>query len=208
MAGRPRGVEDLVILRAAAEVMGQVGPSGLTLAAVARQVGLVPGTLVQRFGSKRGLMLALADQSVRDVDALPSRVRGGQDAALGALTALIAQWMAPMVTPETFANHLAFLCMDLTDPELHERALAVHRAQHRAIGTLLAEAVSSGELKAATDVETLTATVQAVTSGAGLVWALDRRGTLVERVRHGLDAVLAPHATAFPPNPSDDLETT
>ncbi|MFE5804844.1 TetR/AcrR family transcriptional regulator [Streptomyces sp. NPDC056491] len=203
MAGRPRGVEDLVILRAAAEVMGQVGPSGLTLAAVARQVGLVPGTLVQRFGSKRGLMLALADQSVRDADALPGRVREEQDAALGALTALIAliaQWMAPMVTPETFANHLAFLCMDLTDPELHERALAVHRAQHRSIGTLLAEAVSSGELKAATDVEALTATVQAVTSGVGLVWALDRRGTLVERIRHGLDAVLAPHATALPPN--------
>ncbi|MFG2989223.1 TetR/AcrR family transcriptional regulator [Streptomyces sp. NPDC048257] len=187
-----------MILRATAEVMGQVGPSGLTLAAVARQVGLVPGTLVQRFGSKRGLMLALADQSVRDADALPGRVREEQDSALGALAALITQWTAPMVTPETFAHHLAFLCMDLADPELHERALAVHRAQRRAIGTLLADAVSEGELAAATDVEALTATVQAVTSGAGLTWALDRRGSLVERVRHELDTVLAPHVTATP----------
>ncbi|GGS16782.1 TetR family transcriptional regulator [Streptomyces nojiriensis] len=196
MAGRPRGVEDEVILRAAAEVMGRVGPSGLTLAVVAREVGLVPGTLVQRFGSKRGLILALADQSVRDTDALPDRVRAEHGSALGALAALLAEWTAPMVSPQTFANHLAFLCMDLTDPELHERALAVHEAQRRAVGTLLTQALSTGELRATTDVEALTATVQAVTSGAGLVWALDRQGTIVQRVRRGLDAVLAPHIAA------------
>ncbi|WP_327733167.1 TetR/AcrR family transcriptional regulator [Streptomyces nojiriensis] len=197
MAGRPRGVADEAILRAAAEVMGRVGPAGLTLAAVAREVGLVPGTLVQRFGSKRGLILALADQSVRDTDALPDRIRGEHGSALEALAALLAERIAPMVSPEAFANHLAFLCMDLTDPELRERALAVHEAQGRAVGTLLAQALSTGELRATTDVEALTATVQAVTSGAGLVWALDREGTLARRVRHGLDAVLAPHiATA------------
>ncbi|MFA7763561.1 TetR/AcrR family transcriptional regulator [Streptomyces sp. NPDC048723] len=186
-----------MILHAAAEVMGRLGPSGLTLAAVAREVGLVPGTLVQRFGSKRGLILALADQSVRDADALSDRVRGEQGSALGALAALLAAWMAPMVSPEAFANHLAFLCMDLTDPELHERALAVHDAQRRAVRTLLAQALATGELRTTTDVEELTATVQAVTSGAGLSWALDREGALVQRVRHALDAVLAPHvATA------------
>ncbi|WP_030758958.1 MULTISPECIES: TetR/AcrR family transcriptional regulator [unclassified Streptomyces] len=199
MAGRPRGVEDVVILRAAAQVMGRLGPSGLTLAAVAREVGLVPGTLVQRFGSKRGLILALADRSVQDADALSDRIRAEQDSALGALAALLAEWMAPMVSPETFAHHLAFLCTDLTDPELRERAFAVHEAQRRAVGALLTEAVSTGELRATTDVGTLTATVQAVTSGTGLSWALDRRGTLVQRVRHALDAVLAPHtATAAP----------
>ncbi|MGW6840133.1 TetR/AcrR family transcriptional regulator [Streptomyces sp. NPDC054958] len=199
MAGRPRGVEDVVILRAAARVMGRLGPSGLTLAAVAREVGLVPGTLMQRFGSKRGLILALADRSVQDADTLSDRIRGEQESALGALAALLAEWMAPMVSPETFAHHLAFLCMDLTDPELHERALAVHEAQRRAVRALLAEAVSTGELRATTEVDTLTATVQAVTSGTGLSWALDRRDTLVRRVRHALDVVLAPYtATATP----------
>ncbi|PWK64762.1 AcrR family transcriptional regulator [Streptomyces sp. CG 926] len=197
MAGRPRGVEDVVILRAAARVMGRLGPSGLTLAAVAREVGLVPGTLMQRFGSKRGLILALADRSVQDADTLSDRIRGEQESALAALAALLAEWMAPMVSPETFAHHLAFLCMDLTDPELHERALAVHEAQRRAVRALLAEAVSTGELRATTEVDTLTATVQAVTSGTGLSWALDRQDTLVRRVRHALDVVLAPYtATA------------
>ena len=46
MAGRPRGVDDAVILRAAVEVIGRVGPAKLTLAAVADELGLVPGTLV------------------------------------------------------------------------------------------------------------------------------------------------------------------
>ncbi|AYV25786.1 Transcriptional regulator, TetR family [Streptomyces sp. ADI95-16] len=196
VVGRPRGVEDAVILRAATEVLGRVGPSGLTLAAVAREVGLVPGTLVQRFGSKRGLILALADQSVKDADALPDRVRGEHEAALGALAALMTEWTAPLDAPETFANHLAALCADLTDPELHARALDVHRAQRRAIERLLAEAAAGGELRAGADTASLAGTVQAIAAGAALSWALDRRGTLAERVRHELDAVLGPHTAA------------
>ena len=42
-----------------------------------------------------------------------------------------------MTTPETFANHLAFLCVDLTDPELHQHALAVHETQGRAVTATL-----------------------------------------------------------------------
>jgi AcrR family transcriptional regulator len=203
MAGRPRGVDDAAILRAAAEVMGRVGPAGLTLAAVAREVGLVPGTLVQRFGSKRGLLVALSEQSAKDVAALPERVRGQHASVLAALTALMVESMAPMATPETFANHLAFLCMDLADPELYEPARAVHLAQRRTIETLLAEAVTADELQAGTDVSALAGTVQAITAGSGLTWALDRRGTLAERLREEIDTVLHPHVVT---RRADDLE--
>lgn len=202
MAGRPRGVDDETILRAAAEVMGRVGPAGLTLAAVAREVGLVPGTLTQRFGSKNGLLTALAGQSAKDADALSGRVREEHDTALGALAALIVQWLAPMDTPERFANHLAFLCTDLTDPQLYEPALTAHRAQRQAIRALLAEAVTAGELRDGTDVPALAGSVQAITAGAGLVWALERRGALAQRLRHELHAVLTPY---LPPG-HDDLE--
>src|SRR4051794_26739652 len=99
VVGRPRGVENAAILRAAADVIGRVGPVGLTLAVVAREVGLVPGTLVQRFGSKRGLLLALAEQSAKDADALPGRVREEHESALEALAALIVEPMASMATP-------------------------------------------------------------------------------------------------------------
>ncbi|MER7463209.1 TetR/AcrR family transcriptional regulator [Streptomyces sp. NPDC097981] len=203
MAGRPRGVEDAVILRAAADVIGRVGPVGLTLAVVAREVGLVPGTLVQRFGSKRGLLLALAEQSARNADALPGRVRKEHESPLEALAALIVEQMASMATPETFANHLAFLCIDLTDPQFRRHALAIHQAQRRAIEALLTESLSEGELRAGTDVAALAGSVQAITSGAGLIWALDRQGTLVQRLRQELDNVLSPH---FPRRHGHDLE--
>ncbi|MEU8799733.1 TetR/AcrR family transcriptional regulator [Spirillospora sp. NPDC048819] len=193
MAGRPRGVDDAVILRAAVEVIGRIGPARLTLAAVADEVGLVPGTLVQRFGSKRGLLLALAKQSARDADALHERAREGHASALAALRAFAGATVSEMTTPERYANHLAFLCMDLTDPELHEQALAVHRANGRVIETLLGAAVSEGGLVSGTDVGALAESIQAVIAGTGLTWALDRRGTLPERLRREVDAALAPH---------------
>ncbi|MGJ0156921.1 TetR family transcriptional regulator C-terminal domain-containing protein [Streptomyces sp. CH8.1] len=83
---------------------------------------------------------------------------------------------AGMDTPESCAHHLAFLCTDLTDPQLYERALAVHRARRRAIEALLTEAADAGELRAGTDAAALAGTVKAITAGAGLCWAVERRG--------------------------------
>lgn len=196
--GRPRGVEDAAILRAAVQVMGRVGPAGLTLAAVAREVGLVPATLMQRFGSKHGLLLALADQAEKDMTEMAGRVRRSHESALGALTALTTESVAAMATPESFANHLAFLCMDLGDPQLYERALAIHRTQKRMIEDLLTEAISAGELRAGGDAVALARTVQVVVAGTGLTWALEREGRLEQRIRQELDAVLSPHLPSWP----------
>ncbi|GGS93272.1 MULTISPECIES: TetR/AcrR family transcriptional regulator [Streptomyces] len=195
---RPRGVEDAVILRAAVDVIGRSGPGGLTLAAVAREVGLVPGTLVQRFGSKRGLLLALAEQAAREAEDLPVRARQGHDSPLAALEALLVSSTEHMATPEAFAHHLGVLCIDLTDPEFHRHALAVHRAQQRAVEALLGEAAGAGELRPGTDTAALAATVQAAAAGAGLVWALDRSGSLADRVRRELAAVLRAHQPHHP----------
>jgi AcrR family transcriptional regulator len=202
-AGRPRGIDDAAILRATVDVIGRVGPVGLTLAAVAREVGLVPGTLMQRFGSKRGLLLALAESAAKDADALLARVRAEHAAALTALAALIVAPAASMSTPETFANHLAFLCIDLTDPEFRPFALAVHQAQSRAVEELLTQALLAGDLRPGTNVAALGRSVQAVASGAGLIWALDRQGSLEQRLRQALDSVLSPHR---PPLSTDDPE--
>jgi hypothetical protein len=106
--------------------------------------------------------------------------------------AFAAEWMAPTVSPERFANHLAFWCMDLADPQLHEHALAVHQAQG-AIETLLAEAVSKGELRAGTDTAALAGSVQAITAGAGLTWALDRHGALPQRLQREISSLLDLH---------------
>ncbi len=196
VVGRPRVTEDSAIVRAAAEVIGRVGPAKFTLAAVASEVGLVPATLVQRFGSKRGLMLAMARQTAASADAVAGQAaeaRREHGSALSALTALAAGRLGAMTTPERFANHLAFLCLDLTDPELYGPALAVHQAHGRAIAALLDEAVATGELRPGTPSGPLTAAIQAIIAGAGLTWALEREGTLPDRVSAGIAAVLAAH---------------
>jgi AcrR family transcriptional regulator len=193
VAGRPRGVADADLVRAAVAVIGRVGPEGLTLGAVAREAGVVAGTLVQRFGSKRGLLLAVADHSAGGMDELLVRVRARHPGPLEALAELVVEWAAPLATPESYANHLAFLCVDLTDPEFHERALAVHRRQRAAVRSLLAEAVSAGELRPEAEPEALAGTVLALTSGAGLIWALDREGGLAERLRDAVGTALRPY---------------
>ncbi|MFF7633448.1 TetR/AcrR family transcriptional regulator [Kitasatospora sp. NPDC008050] len=195
---RPRTIDDAAILHAAAEVIGRVGPAGLTLAAVAREVGVVPGTLVQRFGSKRGLLLAMAAQSAVDAERLASRVRERHSSPLDALAELIVTSMAPMSTPETYANHLAALCIDLTDAQFREQALLVHQAQGRAMVALLAEALDDGVLNPGTDLAALTASLQSVVAGTGLTWALDRHGTLNQRLRHEVGRALAPYVRIVP----------
>ncbi|GAA3206511.1 helix-turn-helix domain-containing protein [Actinocorallia longicatena] len=187
--GRPRTVGDAAILRAAVEVIGRDGPGALTLGAVAKEAGVVPGTLVQRFGSKRGLLLAIARAGAR----APVRFPRDGGSALAALTAGIIASMAPMDTPVAFAHHLAFLCMDLTDPEFHGFALAAHEATGEAIAGLLGQALDEGELCPGTDVTALAATVQAVAVGAGVTWALDRRSGLAARLTAQIEAVIAPH---------------
>ncbi|MFJ7158245.1 helix-turn-helix domain-containing protein [Streptomyces sp. NPDC101118] len=193
MAGRPRGVDDAVILRAAVDVMGRVGPAKLTLALVAREVGLVPGTLVQRFGSKRGLLLALAAHSAADTEQLAADLRAAHDSPLDVLAAFLAALHAPMTTPEAYAHHLAFLCADLADDEFRARALAAEQDHAARVTGLLAEAADAGLLRPGTDPAALAATVRAATTGCGVLWAVDRRGTLLDRLRTTLDAVLAPH---------------
>ena len=55
---RPRTIDDDAVLDAADRIVERGGPAAVTFASVAAEVGLAPATLVQRFGTKRGLLLA------------------------------------------------------------------------------------------------------------------------------------------------------
>ena len=88
MAPRPRTVSDEDLINATMRVMSRLGPVKLTLAEVAKEAGVTAATLVQRFGSKRGLMLrisaALSAAFLTAASASPlSRVDGGSGPPLG-----------------------------------------------------------------------------------------------------------------------------
>ena len=64
MSPRPRTTSDATILAALTRVISRIGPAKLTLADVAAEAGHSRAGLVQRFGSKRGLLLAVAAVAV------------------------------------------------------------------------------------------------------------------------------------------------
>lgn len=187
---RPRTVDDEQILVAAAQVIGEVGPAHVTLASVGERIGLSPATLVQRFGSKRGLLLALA---AHDADAMPNRIRAAADAAepLTELVSVMTGFAASVSSVRDFANHLSFLLMDLSDPEFQEISRRHARAIHAAIAEVLQAAARAGQAQLRLSTGETARLVHAVYSGALVTWGMDPKGSAQKAVRSSLSAVLA-----------------
>ena len=195
MTPRPRTVTDEAILQATATIIGRLGPSRFTLADVGREVALSPATLVQRFGSKRGLMLALARSSAAFVDDCFAQIRADHPSPREALI-VAASFMAGMVeSPESLANHLAFLQIDLSDPEFHALALESHLANLRGYRALIEDAIEAGEL-ADCDAERLARTLLSLSGGSLIAWAIERRGDVRDFVRSDIEAALEPYSVA------------
>lgn len=187
---RPRTVADDAVLDAAARLIGRVGPARVTLAHVAEESGLSPATLVQRFGSKRGLLLAVARRRVDFGTAGPT--------PLAALVAGLVELSAPVRTPEALANNLAFLQLDLADAEFHAEAVAHFTGLRAHVEALLHDAIEAGELDERVEPARLAETVVTAYNGALIGWAVLREGTLEDWLRRQVAAVLAPYTTRRP----------
>ena len=189
---RPRTVTDDEILAATARAMSKVPPTRFTLAEVAREVGLAPATLVQRFGSKRGLLLALSAQSAAGMDACFDAVRQAHASPVEALLAAATEMARFSPTPEELANSIAYLHIDLSDAEFHRHILESSRAMQRGYRRLLDDAVEARELVPC-DTERLARAVEAVAAGSLIGWAIHRKGKAEGWVRKDLDTLLSPY---------------
>jgi AcrR family transcriptional regulator len=192
MSPRPRSVSDEEILAATARMIGRVGPVRLTLAHVAREVGLAPATLIQRFGSKRKLLLAMASQGGGYEDDFVARLRGEGRSALETARAFLLCFAGLAATPREMANHLAFLQIDLTDPAFHRITSRVFRSNHETIAALFAEAREKGEL-ASGDPKALARVLLAVVNGSLLTWAVYREGEAAAWLARDVDLALEPY---------------
>ena len=190
MSPRPRTIDDGAILQAAAMVISRLGPSTFTLADVAKAVRLSPATLLQRFGSKRGLMVALAQAGVDGVDACFDAVRAAHPRPLEALMAAATEMTRHVDTPEEMANHLAFLQIDLSDPEFYRLMLENSTRILAGYKVLLDEAIAAGEL-ASCDTRRLARAVGSMAGGSLISWAVLRDGTAEAFVRKDLETLLA-----------------
>ena len=192
MSPRPRSTTDAAILSATHRAMTRVGPMRLTLADVAREAGVSPATLVQRFGSKRQLLLALVATGSTEIGEQWAAIlaRAGQS-PLDALYAYAECMAALAPTPDVLANHLSFFQMDLVDPEFHRLALAHARETLAFLRKTLDAAVTEGELMPC-DTARLARAVQATVGGSLMQWAIDRKGKLKTRLREDVETLLRP----------------
>ncbi len=192
MSPRPRETSDSELFAATARVMQRRGPAQLTLADVAKEAGVVPATLIQRFGSKRDLLLATCKSGTGDLAAQFAAGREKHKSPLKALVELYVECSGFADTPESMANGLAYLQNDLTDADFREITLALFRATRKETQKFLDEAVAAGELVDC-DTEELARVIQQVKNGSMLDWAVFREGKLGAWVRDDLEALLRPY---------------
>lgn len=130
---RPKKLSDGDVLEAALRIAQGRGPDHLTFAAVSEACGLSPATLVQRFGTRDGLLQAALLRAWDRLDDLTA-----QAAATAALTpegavALLVGLSADYGGIETYAEGLMVLREDFRDPTLRARGAAWKRALSGAI---------------------------------------------------------------------------
>jgi AcrR family transcriptional regulator len=192
MTPRPRTIDDTAILEAAGRIISRQGPAKFTLADIASEVGLSAATLVQRFGSKRGLMLALARSARDSVEACFQLVRASNRSPLAAVLAAGTEMTRYVNSPEEMSNHLAFLQTDLSDPDFYGVMLENSRRIIAGYRRLLDEAVGAGELVPC-DTARLARAVDAMAGGSLIGWAVYREGTAETWVRTDLHTLLDPY---------------
>ena len=177
---RKRTIPDQDLLDAALVVVRAAGPEALTFAAAAGASGLAASTLVQRFGTKAGLLRAalLRAWDLLDEQTAAAAAAAGPGAE-GVVDMLVR--LSGCYDAHDFADQLRVLREDLRDPVLRERgqrwlALLGQEVERR-LGPAAPDGI--GELVVAHWQGTLT------------VWGFTRSTPLSEAVRTALTALLA-----------------
>jgi AcrR family transcriptional regulator len=183
--GRPRKISDEDLVAACGRVIGRHG-AGFTLAQVAAEAGVAVGTVSGRFGSKQGLLVAMMTTAAEGVEHRMRAAAAERADPLEAVTAAVLVTAEGVTDPATTTNHLAQLGVDLTDPELREGLRLLRERVHRVLARLLRAAALPGAPPPARAARI----IAAMAHGAQLDWALRPHGSLAERLREDVRAVL------------------
>lgn len=192
MPGRRQKVTDEDVFAAAQRAMSRRGPHELTLAHIADEAGVTPGRLVQRFGSKRALLVALSERFAGSAGLVFAGLREARRGPLATLRAYAACMADLAPTPEALLRNLAYLQGDLADDVLRGHLAENARATRQEIEALLEAATAAGELRHDVDVRVLARTVETIIGGSLMSWATYREGKAIDWIGKDLEAVLAP----------------
>ncbi len=172
-------------------VVTRLGPH-LTLADVAREAGVSAATLVQRFGSKRGLLLAFASLAAEGTDEEFAAIREKCPDPVDAIREFVRCVAQMASSPEAVSNGLAFLQVDLSDPDFHQYSLVQARATLIEIRKILDEAVKD-RIMVRCDTARLAFALNAIVGGAMVSWAVLRDGTAEEAMQQAVEMLIRPY---------------
>ena len=192
---RRRKVQNADVFAALVRVMLRRGPAELTLREIAREAGVTAGALVQRFGSKRSMLLAHARHAAATGDAGLTVSEPRTSSPLGTLRTAADMYASLADSPHAAVRNLAYLLNDLGDPALRRHLLRMSRTARAWYEQLLTEVIAAGELHGVTDVRPLARLIEATLRGSFLSWALYREGAAADWLREDFEAVLRPYLT-------------
>jgi AcrR family transcriptional regulator len=193
MSPRRRKAENEDVFAALVRVMLRRGPAELTLREIAAEAGVTAGALVQRFGSKRALLLAHARHAAATGDIGLDDPAPRSPSPLDALRSVTAVYAQMATTPRAALRNLAYLHNDMADPVLRRHLLRMSRAAREHYKQLVADAVAAGELRADTNRAALARAIEITLSGSFLAWTMYREGSAAEWLQEDLDAALQPY---------------
>jgi AcrR family transcriptional regulator len=193
MSPRRRKAEDADVFAALVRVMQRRGPAELTLREIAREAGVTAGALVQRFGSKRAMVLAHARHAAATGDVGLTIPAPKTSSPLKVLRSVAAMYAQLADSPRAAVRNLAYLLNDLADPVLRRHLLRLSRGARAWYEELLTDAVAARELGRDTDVRMLARLIEVTLRGSILNWTLYREGAAADWLREDLDEMLRPH---------------
>lgn len=178
---RTKTQSDESVLDAAIAVMLRARGGDFTLAQVAAASGLAPATLMQRFGDKRGLILAAMDRdNARFAEILGAAPR---ERSVAAVIDLFWGMTPGLEDDEALAEQRLWLSGDMSDPALNGLA--------RARFALLRQAVIERMPALVAPADRAARLLEAQWQGALNQWSVSRQGSLADYVAESLEAWFA-----------------
>jgi AcrR family transcriptional regulator len=176
---RPKKISDEEAIALVAGFVGVHGPGALTFQAAAAATGLSPATLVQRYGSREGLLRAALLCMWDGLDAKTAAADARHELnSAGAIALLVRLSAGYGATAEETAQGLLLLREDFRDPALRVRGVAWGKALALALGRRL-----TGDRRRQMMLGRLMASQW---QGALLWWGFSREGSLRSYIRREL----------------------
>jgi AcrR family transcriptional regulator len=178
---RKRTIPDTDVLDGALDIVRSSGPDALTFAALAAQVGLASSTIVQRFGTRTGLLQAALlrawDLLDEETEVAIRHAAPGPRGVIEMLVQLSGQYDA-----RDFADQLLVLREDVRDPVLRARGEAWIATLNSAVEDRLRAAPGGAD--------GLGRLIVAQWQGTLTVWSFQPEGPVTEAVRSALEQLL------------------